>query len=103
MFYLLLMEREDIDYIENRSRLLGLDNRILGLPDNGGMYSRYSVHSMRALTYSEYGEYPKTDDGGIRPVFSNMGLTGRGSTYRSIEEEIATKIFDASSDRLHIQ
>jgi hypothetical protein len=35
----LAQPREKVDYIENRSRLPRLDNRILGLPDNGGIYS----------------------------------------------------------------
>jgi hypothetical protein len=87
----------------NGSRLQRLDNGILGLLDNGGIYSKYSVHSMRALTYSEHGEDSKTDDKSIRPASLDNGLTGRGSTYRSIEEEIATKIFDAYADRLQIQ
>jgi hypothetical protein len=92
--------REEIYYIQNRSRLPGLDNRILGLPDNGKMYSTYSVHSMRALTYTEHGEYFKADDRSIRPVSSNLRSD---SSYRSIEEEIATKIFNASADWSHVQ
>jgi len=42
--------------MEKGSRLARLDNRILRLPNNGGIYSTYSVHSMRALTYREHGQ-----------------------------------------------
>jgi hypothetical protein len=89
--------REEIYYMGNGSRLPRLDNRILGLPDNGGMYSTYSVHSTRALTYSEHDEYPKADDGGIRPVSSNMRLARNDSSSKLIDD-LAWKVFDASAD-----
>ena len=70
--------KEEIDYIENQYRLPRLDNRILGLLDNGGMYFTYSVYSMGALTYSEHNECSKLID------------------------DLALKIFDASIDYARI-
>ncbi len=95
--------REDIDHIENQYRLPRLDNRILGLPDNSGMYSTYSVYTNRSSSYIQDYIYPKTEDRSIRPVPSNMGLMGSDSSNRYREEEIAWKIFDASADCSHVE
>jgi len=95
----LAQSKEEFSYLENGSRLLRLDNRIPGLPHNSGMYSTSSVYSSRASTYIEDYIYPNTVDRSIGPVSSNMRSD---SSYRSIEEEIATRIFDASADWVHI-
>jgi hypothetical protein len=45
--------REDISYLENRSGLPRLENRISGLPYNAEMYSKFGAYSSRTSTHIE--------------------------------------------------
>ncbi len=54
--------REKISYLENRSGLPRLENRISGLPYNAEMYSKFGAYSSRASTYIGDYIHPITED-----------------------------------------
>jgi hypothetical protein len=89
--------REDISYLENRSGLPRLENRISGLPYNTEMYSKFDAYSSRKSTYIEDYIHPIHEDRSIRPVPSNMAPSGDDSSSNLIED-IVWKIFNASAD-----